>query len=537
MFTKDGVEYRNLVEQVQQNQSDIQYLLKEGGTLNEFGIKVVGQVTAETDLPDPETYGGEYGDAYAVGAESPYAFYIYTRQISGQASNFWFNVGLFPQPSTVPGPTGPTGPQGQQGARGSLWFTGSGAPAVGSQYQTGDMYLNQSDGSTYRLENTGNWQRYNSIRGPQGIQGVQGETGERGQTGSTGPQGPKGEQGAPFTVVGIVASVEQLPTPTAETANQGYLVGTAENYDLYVSTGTAEAGFLWANTGKVEGVEGPTGPQGQTGATGPQGEPGVTKPIYYYATNLSGVEIIFNGDPLLSPATPAPSADDLIIDAAGNVARITLSDEIGMDFTILYNLKGEAGASPSGITLSGGEQSGTLTADQLSTLQANDFNYITLDNEIYNLQDKDTIGGYLVYTHVGGRRASGSGTVNNYIKSIYITISNREWSLSSRLVGGYLCTCMLTNGDGGISFSYRTATNQPITTLNRLIIALSFQFGTSRIAAGGVLASQQVLAVSIGTNSGGANELKVWTVTESGSLTTQSFNGSGSTVYAEFIEL
>ena len=44
MITIDGKEYRNLEEQVRKNQADILYMLEEEGTLNQFGIKVVGQV-------------------------------------------------------------------------------------------------------------------------------------------------------------------------------------------------------------------------------------------------------------------------------------------------------------------------------------------------------------------------------------------------------------------------------------------------------------------------------------------------------------
>lgn len=119
MLTIDGKQFRNLEEQVRQNQSDIKYILEEEGVLNQFGIKVIGQVASSSQLPDPSTYQGEYGDAYAVGTETPYELYIYTRQFSGNEGPIWFNIGRFP----VPGPqgaTGPTGATGPQGTRGSL---------------------------------------------------------------------------------------------------------------------------------------------------------------------------------------------------------------------------------------------------------------------------------------------------------------------------------------------------------------------------------------------------------------------------------
>lgn len=121
MLKIDGKEFRNLEEQVRKNQQDIRYLSEEGGSLNEFGIKVVGEVSSADQLPNVELYQGEYGDAFAVGTQPPFTLYIWTRPFDGSfASGFWFNIGLFPAPSTVPGPQGPQGPAGQDGAPGSI---------------------------------------------------------------------------------------------------------------------------------------------------------------------------------------------------------------------------------------------------------------------------------------------------------------------------------------------------------------------------------------------------------------------------------
>lgn len=77
-------EFRNLQEQVLKNQQDIEAI--EGGSMviGEFGIKVIGQVTTPEQLPDPEIYEGEYGDAYLVGTQAPYDYYIYTRAFEAQ---------------------------------------------------------------------------------------------------------------------------------------------------------------------------------------------------------------------------------------------------------------------------------------------------------------------------------------------------------------------------------------------------------------------------------------------------------------------
>ena len=72
-------EFRNLQEQVLKNMRDIQNVMQGTTVLAEFGIKVIGQVDTAEELPDPATYEGEYGDAYVVGTEEPYEYYIFTR--------------------------------------------------------------------------------------------------------------------------------------------------------------------------------------------------------------------------------------------------------------------------------------------------------------------------------------------------------------------------------------------------------------------------------------------------------------------------
>ena len=42
MLTIDGVQYRNLQEQVLKNKDDIENIITSGRVLDEFGIKVVG---------------------------------------------------------------------------------------------------------------------------------------------------------------------------------------------------------------------------------------------------------------------------------------------------------------------------------------------------------------------------------------------------------------------------------------------------------------------------------------------------------------
>ena len=75
-----------------------------------------------------------------------------------------------------------------------------------------------------------------------------------------------------------------------------------------------------------------------------------------------------------------------------------------------------------------GNTMGTLTSEQLQILQADDSNYILLNDEIYRLADKQDASGYRVYTHTGQDNS------NFFTKSLTITISSRAWTLVTRTI-------------------------------------------------------------------------------------------------------
>ena len=227
MITVDGKQLRNLQEQVEKNKQDILYMLEEEGVLNQFGIKVVGQETSIAALPDPTTYTGDYGDAYAIGTEAPYNLYIFTRPNGTHPNNYWFNIGKFPL-------QGPKGDKGDTGATGAMGATGA----------KGDT-------------------------GPQGPQGATGATGPKGATGPIGPQGPQGAQGPvgpAFNVQGTLTSTAQLPTPTAEMQDKGYCyrIPAANGVPhIWIVQGANEVGpFSWVDIG-VAGIQGQQGPAGE----------------------------------------------------------------------------------------------------------------------------------------------------------------------------------------------------------------------------------------------------------------------------------
>lgn len=242
MLNFGNKDFRNLQEQVLKNMKDIQDMEQGATVLADFGIKIVGQVESAAELPDPSTYEGDYGDAYIVGEEEPYEYYIFTRAFEGQEEPSWFDLGQFP----VPGPQGETGPQGPTGV----------TPNIGMEvYAT---TLNAGQSATVSVTKTGTAEEphfelnFAIPQGAQGIQGPQGPQGPQGATGATGAQGPKGEQGGLIEIVGIVETADELPAPaTLQKLDAAYLVGSSPDYELYVQVGETPSTALWTNLGAI----------------------------------------------------------------------------------------------------------------------------------------------------------------------------------------------------------------------------------------------------------------------------------------------
>lgn len=256
MIKIDGKEYRNLEEQVQANKNNIERIIEGEELLARLGIKVVGQVEAESELPNPVTYEGEFGDAFLVGLETPYDYYIFTRPFEGETDPQWFNLGPFP----VAGPQGPQGPQGPKGAdgvRGSQWFSGTGQPTTTSGFNIGDYYINVGTGNIWHLhdvDGVAKWLLEGNIIGPQGPQGIQGERGARGAVGPVGPQGPAGPAGPVVDIIGELANIDQLPDPDSVARNAAYLIpvsGVKHVYIIIENEGTGE--LSWYDGGIFSG--------------------------------------------------------------------------------------------------------------------------------------------------------------------------------------------------------------------------------------------------------------------------------------------
>lgn len=233
MITIDKVTYRNLQEQVQKNKEDIAAWQNVGFTLNSFGIKVLGKVDSESDIPTG-TY--EYGDAYLVGLTDPYDLYIYTRTNEAADSGSFVNVG----PLNVIGQEGPQGPQGPAGVDGYTPVVryGNGLPIVQSTDKDGYLYIDQQTSRLY----TFNDNKWNYVVNMQGAKGDKGEQGIQGATGTT------------LSIVARLASPDLLPTNFASGAipkNSAYLVDVQGANHLYIILGKQSdySTWYWSDAG------------------------------------------------------------------------------------------------------------------------------------------------------------------------------------------------------------------------------------------------------------------------------------------------
>lgn len=253
----DGKLYLNLEKQVQKNKEDIEYIINEEGALNQFGLRVVGQVETISDMPTVQAYkqsnpNWEYGDAFMVGASTAEetvvdvdnaTLLVLTRANTVHPNDFWMNLGKFPKPGPV-GPQGPQGEQGIQGEHGLNFESGIGLPAI--QAPQGTTYINATTGDVYRRYNN-IWQLIGNNKGATGSigpVGPQGKTGPIGPKGATGAQGPRG---IGVNILGTLTSTSQLPNPTTVEKDSAYIIPADGVNHLWVIEGTTS--LVWTDFG------------------------------------------------------------------------------------------------------------------------------------------------------------------------------------------------------------------------------------------------------------------------------------------------
>lgn len=267
----DGKLYLNLEKQVQKNKEDIEYIINEEGALNQFGLRVVGQVETISDMPTIQAYkqsnpNWEYGDAFMVGASTAEAtvvdvdnatLLVLTRANTVYPNDFWMNLGKFPKPGPV-GPKGEQGEQGIQGVKGIGVMSGSSNPTASAPATT--TYINATTGDVFVYSGQ-KWDKIGNIKGATGSigpAGPQGKTGPIGPTGATGAQGPRG---IGVNILGTLTSTSQLPDPTTVEKDSAYIIPADGVNHLWVIEGTDN--LVWTDFGTAG-----LGEKGDKGADG-----------------------------------------------------------------------------------------------------------------------------------------------------------------------------------------------------------------------------------------------------------------------------
>lgn len=273
IYSKDGKEYLllNLEKQVQKNKEDIEYIINEEGALNQFGLRVVGQVETISNMPTIQAYkesnpNWEYGDAFMVGKSiedstvvdvEKATLLVLTRANTVYPSDFWMNLGEFPKP----GPKGDKGDKGDQGVKGDKGLDviqGTGEPTGNAE--NGTTYINSSNGDVY-LRAGSTWTLTGNIRGPQGIRGDTGPKGSTGPLGPQGPTGPQGPRGIGVNILGTLTSTSQLPEPSTVGKDSAYIIPANGVNHLWVIEGTDN--LVWTDFGTAG-----LGEKGEKGDTG-----------------------------------------------------------------------------------------------------------------------------------------------------------------------------------------------------------------------------------------------------------------------------
>lgn len=249
MLNLQDKQLRNLQEQVQKNKEDIANHYNMDRVIADFGIRVIGQLLEAPEKPYPqESYN--YGDAYAVGIEAPYEFYIWTRADinSGHPEDYFLNIGHL----AIVGPQGPVGPEGPKGPQGqsSKWRAFNYNPILNDTtgFNINDMWLNAASGDVFKVNESENWEKVGNIKGPQGNQGNTGPQGPQGPQGVKGDKGDTGDVGGFINIAGKIDSPNLLPDPaTLKDLTKAYLVGS-ENH-LYIQVGSTSATAVWMDMG------------------------------------------------------------------------------------------------------------------------------------------------------------------------------------------------------------------------------------------------------------------------------------------------
>lgn len=278
--------WRNLQEQVA-------WLTAMIGQATDVVKNVQGIVADAASLPDASTFSN--GTTYAVGAASPYEYYV---AINGS----WLDIGTFP----LEGPAGTDGTDGK-----SIFITSQATTSgttqilIASVYNpasltidAGDLILSEQ-GDIFAVTGSSVSTLYVVYRC--NIKGPQGATGATGPAGADGADGTNVLTSSATTTSGTTAiQTSTINVPTGYTAKAGDMIVTSTG-DVFISTG-------------------------------PSSLPGYTDVTYCY--NIKGAAG--------SPGTPGADGatwyegSDMIYDSVGNTYDLSTTDAPGIAVGDLY---------------------------------------------------------------------------------------------------------------------------------------------------------------------------------------------------------
>jgi len=112
-------------------------------------------------------YQGSGAPDDGTGADGDFYLRTSNGAVYQKASGTWgASIGNITGPTGATGSTGSTGSTGATGAPGSVWYSGTGAPAGGLGIN-GDFYLNDANGDVYS-KSAGSWSVVDNLTGPAG---------------------------------------------------------------------------------------------------------------------------------------------------------------------------------------------------------------------------------------------------------------------------------------------------------------------------------------------------------------------------------
>ena len=344
---------------------------------------IVGTLTSIDDLPTPTE--DNRSEAYLVTINGYNHLYV----ITGMTELVWTDAGQITGVKGEKGDKGDVGPQGPIG-------------------ETGPQGIQGPKGDQGDIGPQGN-------PGPQGIQGIQGE---KGDTGIQGPEGPQGIQGLPgqgFTYRGNWVSGTNYSAYDVVSNNNSSFVcyvaienSTTEPQDDTTHFNYLAKGVIATDYLKVDGSNNMNGDL----VFDKNGE----GKIFTKSSNVKNLFILmdrwqFDVGDIDVPTTLKSSERIKYIDNSYAKAGHPLS----------LSLYGLIELTPNTAT------SGTLETWQYDQLVNYTDVAITLNNELYTLQDNESEAGYLVYTHVGL-----TNTKEYFTKYITITKATKTWALTKQ---------------------------------------------------------------------------------------------------------